>query len=39
MKRGELLSEDDKLVDFERQFREKAMHVYPNTLGVTGQVF
>ena len=39
LKRGELLSEDDKLVDFERQFREKAMHVYPNTLGVTGQVF
>jgi hypothetical protein len=39
LKRGELLSEEEKIIDFERQFREKAMHIYPNTLGVTGQVF
>ena len=36
LKRGELLSEEEKIIDFERQFREKAMHIYPNKLGVTG---
>ena len=36
LKNGGVLSEEERLLDVERQFREKSMHIYPNTLGVTG---
>jgi len=39
IKRGEKLTEKERLLDVERQYREKAMCRYPNSLGVTGQVF
>ena len=38
-KSKQLLSEKEALVDAERQYRRRSMHVYPNSLGVTGEAF
>jgi hypothetical protein len=39
IKKGEKLTENEKLLDIERQYKAKTYHMYPNSLGITGQVF
>jgi hypothetical protein len=37
--KGEQLTDKEKFLDVERQYKERSMQIYPNTLGITGQVF
>ena len=38
-KNNELLTEEEKLDDVERQYRKRSRHLYPSALGLTGQAF
>ena len=38
-KNHEELTEEEKLEDVERQYRRRSRHLYPNSLGLTGQAF